>query len=355
MLTAVSFIFVLGILIFIHELGHFLVAKKVGIKVHKFSLGFPPDIFSKKVGDTTYAIGMIPLGGYVKMAGEDPNETATGAEHEFASKSIGQRTAVILAGPFMNYLLAIVLMIGILYFAGRPIFDPERIIVGTVKEGDPAANAGIKPNDFIIAVDGRPVADFDSLRNVLKPIVEKPVEITWVSGTDTVTKPITTIAHPVPQPDGTYDTVGIIGFTQKPIRYEHPSLVQASVDGFITVHVIVRETFKFVKKVVTGQASAKMIGGPLFIAQQSGKEAEKGASSLFFFMVLLSVNLAVLNILPIPILDGGHLMFLAIEKIKGSPLSIKARTIAQQVGLVLLLTLIVFVTYNDIVRVVKGL
>jgi len=355
MTTALAFIFVLGILIFVHELGHFLVAKKVGIKVHKFSLGFPPDIFKKTVGDTTYAIGIIPLGGYVKMAGEDPNETATGAENEFASKTVGQRTAVILAGPFMNYLLAIVLMIAVLYFGGKPIFDEEKVIVGTVQEDGPAGQAGLKQDDIIIAVDGRWVGDFDSLRNIINPIVEKPVQITWVSGADTVTKSITTMAHPIPQPEGNYDTVGIIGFTQKPIRYERPSLVSASVDGFIAVHVIVRETFKFVKKVVTGQASAKMIGGPLFIAQQSGKEAEKGASNLVFFMVLLSVNLAVLNILPIPILDGGHLMFLLIEKIKGSPVSVKARTIAQQVGLVLLLTLIIFVTYNDIMRVIRGL
>lgn len=354
MLTALSFIFVLGILIFIHELGHFLVAKKVGIKVHKFSLGFPPDILSKKVGDTTYAIGIIPLGGFVKMAGEDPNDVASGEAHEFSSKSIGQRTAVILAGPFMNYLLAIVLMIGVLYFGGRPIFDPERIVVGTVQEKGPAAKAGLKPDDIIIAIDDKAVTDFDTLRSLINPRVEEPVKVTWLSANDTISKEILTVAHPVPQPEGDYDTVGVIGFTQKPLRYEHPSLFSATVDGFVAVHVIVKETFSFVKKVVTGKASAKMIGGPLFIAQQSGKEAEKGASNLFFFMVLLSVNLAVLNIMPIPILDGGHLVFLAIEKFKGSPVSVKARTIAQQAGLVLLLMLIIFVTYNDILRVIRG-
>ncbi len=355
MLTALSFIFVLGILVFIHELGHFLVAKKVGIKVHKFSLGFPPNIISKKVGDTTYCIGLIPLGGFVKMAGEDPDEIVTGDASEFASKTIGQRTAVILAGPLMNYLFAIVFMIGVLYFGGQPIFDPDKVIVGTVAVDGPAAKAGLKADDVIIAAEGRPVSNFDSLRNIIMEIVEKPVQIIWVSGTDTIIKPITTMAHAVPQLEGNYDTVGVIGFTQKPLRFEHPSLASAAVDGFVAVHVIVIETFKFVKKVVTGQASAKMIGGPLFIAQQSGKEAEKGASSLIFFMVLLSINLAVLNIMPIPILDGGHLVFLAIEKIKGSPVSVKARTMAQQVGLVLLLTLIVFVTYNDIVRVIRGM
>ncbi|MCH9024460.1 MAG: RIP metalloprotease RseP [candidate division Zixibacteria bacterium] len=355
MLTAVSFIFVLGVLIFIHELGHFVVAKKVGIKVHKFSLGFPPNIFSKKVGDTTYCIGLIPLGGYVKMAGEDPNDESSGADYEFASKTIGQRTAVIFAGPFMNYLLAIFLMIGVLYFGGRPIFDNERIIVGTVQTDAPADKAGLKEDDVIIAFNGQAVSNFDSLRIRINSKIEEQIEISWLSdGTDTTTVSLTTKQQLLPRADGGFDTVGIIGFSPKPIGYEHPSLVSAAVEGFVVTHVIVRETFKFIKQLVTGQASTKMIGGPLFIAQQSGKEASKGAANLFFFMALLSVNLAVLNIMPIPILDGGHLVFLAIEKLKGSPLSIKVRGIAQQVGMVLLFTMIIFVTYNDILRAFKG-
>ena len=353
-MTLLSFLFVLGILVFIHELGHFLVAKKVGIKVHKFSLGFPPQIISKKVGDTTYCIGLIPLGGYVKMAGEDPDETSTGAANEFGSKTLLQRTAVILAGPFMNYLLAIFLMFGVLYFGGTPVFDQDKVLVGTVSEDGPAFEAGLKPDDIIIAIDGQPVHNFDSIRAVISERVAEPVQVTWISASDTVTKTLITKPIPVPQADGVYDTVGIIGFTQKPLRFEHPAIGTAFVEGFVATHVIVIETFKFIKKIVTGQASAKMIGGPLFIAQQSGKEAEKGATSLFFFMAILSINLAVLNVMPIPILDGGHLMFLLIERIKGSPVSIKTRAIAQQAGMVLLLTLIVFVTYNDILRVVRG-
>ena len=355
MLTALSFIFVLGILVFIHELGHFVVAKKVGIRVHKFSLGFPPNIFSKKVGETTYCIGIIPLGGYVKMAGEDPNDESSGADYEFASKTIGQRTAVIFAGPFMNYLLAIFLMIGVLYFGGRPVFDNNRIIVGTVQSDAPADKAGLKEDDIIVAFNGQAVSNFDSLRIRINSKVKEEVEISWLSsGTDTITAAITTKEQLLPRADGGFDTVGIIGFTQKPISYERPSLVSAMAEGFIVTHVIVRETFKFIKQLVTGQASTKMIGGPLFIAQQSGKEASKGAANLFFFMALLSVNLAILNVMPIPILDGGHLVFLAIEKLKGSPLSIKVRGIAQQVGMVLLFSLIIFVTYNDILRAIRG-
>ena len=352
--TVLAFVFVLGILIFIHELGHFLVAKKVGIRVEKFSLGFPPNIFRRKWGETEYCIGLIPLGGFVKMAGENPDEEAKGAPDEFMSKTVGQRAAVIFAGPFMNYVLAIVLLIGLFAFGSQPIFDSDRILVGELQEDAPAMMAGMKAGDEIIAIDGRPVSDFDTLRTLINAKVEAPVRVTWVSGTDTTTKELVTISQIVPTVDGTIDTVGLIGFQQQAIGHERMGFGEAVVGGFVATHRLVYLTFNFVKQALTGEVSAKMIGGPLFIAKQSGVEAKKGIASLFRFMALLSVNLAVLNILPIPVLDGGHLTFLAIEKLKGGPLSLKARAIAQQVGIVVLLTLVVFVTYNDIMRVIRG-
>jgi regulator of sigma E protease len=354
LLTLASFIFVLGILIFIHELGHFLVAKKVGVRVDKFSLGFPPNILAKKVGETTYCIGVIPLGGYVKMAGEHPDEESTGAPDEFMSKSVAQRTAVIFAGPFMNYVLSIVLLIGILYFGGRPLFDKERILVGQVAKESPAAQAGLTEDDQIIAVDAEPMSNFDTLRARINTKIEQPLELTWIHEGDTLTATMITMATTTPTEDGRVDTVGVIGFAQKVIGYEKLDLFESTKRGFVTAHVIVWETVKFIKKYVTGEVSLKMVGGPLFIAQQSGKEARKGATSLFFFMALLSVNLAVLNVLPIPVLDGGHLIFLAIEKVRGTPLTMKVRLTAQQIGFVLLLGLIVLVTYNDILRLFKG-
>lgn len=354
LLTIVSFIFVLGILIFIHELGHFIVAKRVGIKVEKFSLGFPPNIFAKTIGETTYCIGIIPLGGFVKMMGENPDDPSSGAPNEFMSKTIAQRAAVIFAGPFMNYLLAIALLIGIFLFGGKPIFDAERVIVGTVADKDPAQLAGLKQDDRIIAVDGERVHNFDSLRVRINRKVAAPVTVTWLRGNDTLTATMTTRVEEMPRMDGGVDSVGIIGFTQKVIRYDSYGVGESFKRGFITAHVIVWETIKFVKNFVVGRVSPKMIGGPLFIAQQSGKEAEKGASSLFFFMALLSVNLAVLNVLPIPILDGGQLLFLVVEKVRGNPLSVRARAIAQQVGIIFLFGLILLVTYNDIIRIIKG-
>ena len=150
-----SFVFVLGVLIFIHELGHFLIAKRVGIRVDQFSLGFPPHIFKKAWGQTEYCIGIIPLGGYVKMAGEQPDEAATGAPDEFMSKTVGQRAAVIFAGPFMNYVLAILLLIGIAFLVGRPVTDPDRVVVGEMVAEGPAEKAGLLPGDVILAIDGQ--------------------------------------------------------------------------------------------------------------------------------------------------------------------------------------------------------
>ncbi len=364
LMNIASFIFVLGVLVFIHELGHFIVAKRVGIKVERFSLGFPPYIFTKTVGETAYSIGIIPLGGFVKMLGENPDEesaknaatdtTASVSHREFGAKSIGQRALVIIAGPFMNYLLAIALFVGIFLFGGRPVFDHERLVVGTVTENFPAAQAGLQTNDQIIGIDGYPISDFDSLRVRINKKVAAPLQLTWVRGADTMNATLTTHLEEIPALKGGLDSIGIIGFTQKVQGYSYYSFTESVQRGFVTTHMIVWETVKFVKKAISGEVSAKLIGGPLFIAQQSGKEAEKGATNLFFFMALLSVNLAVLNVLPIPILDGGHLVFLAVERLRGRPLSVRSRTLAQQIGIAFFFVMIIFVTYNDILRMVRG-
>ncbi|RKX21520.1 MAG: RIP metalloprotease RseP, partial [Candidatus Zixiibacteriota bacterium] len=298
---------------------------------------------------------LIPLGGYVKMAGENPDETATGAPDEFMSKTKLQRTAVVLAGPMMNYVLAIFLLIGIYLFAGEPYFDNDRVVVGELVEDAPAAAAGMQVGDQIIAINGETVLTFDSVQARINRIVEAPVEITWVRNSDTVTANMVTLSAQQLNMEGGTDTVGQIGFSQQLAGYRHYGVGEAFTKGFVTTHVILYETVRFIKRVVTGDISTKLLGGPVFIARQSGKEARRGAASLFFFMALLSVNLGVLNVLPIPILDGGHLVFLGIEAVRGKPLSMKARLIALQIGMVSLLSLILFVTYNDIVRAFGGL
>ncbi len=363
LMTFVATVFVLGLLIFIHELGHFIMAKRVGIRVEKFSLGFPPNIISKKIGETTYCIGIIPLGGYVKMLGENPDEEGKGETgesgqtqftcDEFMSKSVGQRAAVIFAGPFMNYLLAIALLSGV-YLAGRPVFDTTRIVLDDISKGDPADQAGLKSGDQIVSLDGIPLERYDSLRTLVRAHKANPLQLTWVRGNDTMSATITPKVVAEMNEQGQVDSVGVLGFSQKIQRYESVGFLTSVSQGFIMTHVLVWETAKFLKRLVTGQASIRLVGGPVFIAQQSGREAQKGLRFLFGFIALLSVNLAVLNVLPIPILDGGHLLFLLIEKIRGNPLSVRARAIAQQVGIVFLLGVIVLVTYNDILRAFRG-
>lgn len=356
MITILSFIFVLGVLVFIHELGHFLVARKVGIKVEKFSLGFPPNIFEKKIGETTYCLGIIPLGGYVKMIGENPDDDSTGAPNEFMSKTVGQRAAVIFAGPFMNYILAIFLFFAITLIWGKPVRSDSPIIIGAIGENMPALNAGLEVGDQIIAVDGTPINSFDSLRNIIGSKVEEKIEITWLRGEETFTAELTTLSVEEVKEDGTIETVGRIGFSPKPnIVFDEFGFVESLQFGFTETNDMIVRTIYFLKGLITAEVSSKNLGGPVFIAKLSGDMARRGAFYLFSLMAILSVNLAVLNVLPIPVLDGGHLVFLAIEKIKGSPLSIKARGIAQQAGMLLLFSLIIFVTYNDIVRLFTGI
>jgi regulator of sigma E protease len=296
MTTVLSFIFVLGVLIFFHELGHFLVAKRIGVRVERFSLGFPPHIFSKQWGETTYSIGLIPLGGYVKMAGENPEDEHSGAPNEFTSKPIGQRAAVLIAGPLMNYLLAIVVLIGIYWIVGVAYSDDTRIVIGQVAQDSPASRAGLLPEDQIIKINDQPVNNFDSMRTIVSGIVDAPISLTWVRGADTLSATTTTRSNQVPNEDGSTRLVGEIGVSGKIAGYKRFGLFESIKMGFVETHVIVWETLRFIKRLITFQVSWKMVGGPVEIARLSGEYAERGASSLMFLLAVLSVNLAVLNI-----------------------------------------------------------
>jgi regulator of sigma E protease len=353
MTTLLSTVFVLGVLIFIHELGHFLVAKWSGIRVDRFSLGFPPSIVKRKVGETEYCIGAVPLGGYVKMAGENPDEEATGAPYEFMSKPVRIRTAVVAAGPFMNFVLAWLIMWGIFFFQGVAETDPDHAVIGVVSPDGPAHAAGLMEGDIITAINGTPVSSFADMAVLISNEVEKPIAINWQRNDQEMSATITTIADETYNAQGEKIAVGRIGVGEMG-EYRPLGFVSAAVEGFSETIFFVKMIGKFVWDLVSLKISAKMIGGPVFIAQMAGQRAQLGFSALLVFMAFLSVNLAILNILPIPALDGGHLIFLLIEKLKGSPLTVTQRMIAQQIGLVFLIIVIVMVTYNDIVRFVAG-
>jgi len=353
MTTLVATIFVLGILIFFHELGHFLIAKKSGIRVERFSLGFPPKMIGKKIGDTEYCISWIPLGGYVKMAGEDPDETKIqGRPWEFMSKPVGIRALVVAAGPVMNLILAVFIFWGIIFFKGMQEIHEESTQVGLVASGKPADQAGIKPGDEIISINGVEVTSFLEMAQIIYQQVEKPIEVKWLRDGKEYTAQITTFKDKVLNEEGEITEVGKIGigpsYTTIKVGFFKSFLEAVGTTIFILV-----ESVKFIVGLITGTASVKLLGGPLFIAQTAGQTAKSGFVNLLGFMALLSVNLSLINLLPIPVLDGGHLLFLSIEKIKGSPFSLKQRATMQQIGLAFLILLIIFVTYNDFLRAIR--
>jgi regulator of sigma E protease len=349
--TILSAILVLGILVFVHELGHFLVAKSVGIRVLRFSLGFPPKLISFRKGETEYCISVIPLGGYVKMAGEDPDESENvGAPYEFMSKTPLQRSAVILAGPVMNYITAIVLFAAIFAIQGYQVFHDDKMVVGTVAEDSPAESAGLAVDDVILSIDGEPITDFFRMAEIVSARAEEDMSVEYQRGNTIDTVSLITTVDTVRNQRGEDVVVGRIGLAQK-VWWEKPGFLGSVELAFRRTWEITVLLVGFLWKFITLQVSLKEIGGPLFIAQVSGEVAKLGFAALFSFVAMLSINLAIINILPIPVLDGGHLVFLAIEVVRRKPLTMKQRVAVQQVGLAFLLMLIVVVTYNDIARI----
>ncbi len=353
MTTLLATVFVLGILIFFHELGHFLVAKKSGIRVERFSLGFPPKLIGKKIGDTEYCISWVPLGGYVKMAGEDPDQKEIkGEPWEFMSKPVGTRALVVFAGPAMNFLLAILIFWGIIFFAGKQEIHEDTNQIGLVAAGGPADEAGIKPDDRIISINGIEVATFKEMAEIIYQQVEKPVEVKWIRDGEQHTATITTFKDRILDETGEVKYVGKIGIGPSYTTVK-VGFFRSLLEGISTAVFILVETIKFIIGLITGAASIKLVGGPVFIAQVAGQTARAGFVSLLSFTALLSINLSLINVLPIPVLDGGHLLFLGIEKMRGRPLSLKQRAAMQQIGFAFLILLIIFITYNDFLRLIK--
>jgi regulator of sigma E protease len=343
------FLLVIGPLIFIHELGHFLVAKWRGVRVERFSLGFPPRLFGFKRGDTDYCVSAVPLGGYVKMAGENPEENVEGAPDEYTSKSPGARALIIIAGPAMNYLLAFALYVGVIFVGGDLKIVDSGLQVGEMTPEWPAQAAGLLTGDWILAIDGEPVADFEALKAYIGPRGGEPITLTVLRGADTVILGLTPRAAEDPQSGVTEGKIGIYPMTAFESVGLWPALKAGAEATWQNTVMVGNFFFRF----VSGRESPRNIGGPLFIASIAGQVAEQGWRYFIGFMAILSINLAILNVLPIPALDGGQLLFLLIERIKGKPLSLKQRIAVQQVGLAFLFVLIIFVTINDIVRVLS--
>ena len=436
--TVLSAIFVLGLLVFIHELGHFLAARRMGIRVERFSLGFGPRMIGKTIGDTEYRISWIPLGGYVQMAGEQPD--ADGGEHggepwEFQSKSVGARAFVIAAGPGMNFVLAFIIFwlfyatMGVKLVdtttvgrvgsaspyaaAGLQVGDEileidqapvdtwedvrERLASGTaasldlkvrrdgqeralevrygggaaerlagldyfrasavssVTSDSPAEKAGLRPGDVITSVNGAPVTQWYEMVDLIRVRPGMETTVSWTRNGQyhqAIVIPVT--AQDLDRETGDVIDIGQIGITQQDHIKRSPAGLVSSAELAGTQTVNVTYTILgVVKKLVLGEVSTDSMGGPIAIARMAGDSARQGASSLFIFMAFLSINLAILNLLPIPALDGGQLLILGVEKVLRRPLSLRYRLIWQQTGVALVLVLMVFVVFNDITRIFR--
>jgi len=346
----ISIIVLLGVLIFFHELGHFIVARFFGVGVEKFSLGFGPRIIGKKVGITDYRVSAIPLGGYVKMVGEEPDaEIEPDQIHlSFTHKPVFQRLLIVAAGPFFNVLLAVLILFIVLLHSGAYFMEP---VVGEVQADSPAEIAGLRPGDRILAINGSGVESWEEMAQMIggSQGAEIDLEISREG------QPLSIHLSPRLQSDQNLfgeDTqrymIGIISSRQ--ISAKDLSILQASVLSVQKTYQIAELTFVSVVKMVQGKLSVKTLGGPIMIAQLAGQQAKEGLIEFLSLMAVISVNLAILNILPIPVLDGGHILFFTIELLIRRPVSIRVREVAQQAGLFVLLMLMILVFYNDITR-----
>ncbi len=348
-ISIVSMIILLGVLIFAHEFGHFIVAKKSGVGVLKFSLGFGPKIFGKKIGETEYVLSAFPLGGYVKLLGESEVEGLSEEEQQrsFSKQPVLKRIMIVAAGPAFNFLLAIVIFT-IVYMAGIPILTSE---IGTVQENSAAYEAGLMQGDVITAIDGERISQWNRLAETISTSAGRTLNLSFNRNgvvQDLTVKPKLQKSKNIFGEEVDSYKLGISPAPKTVIERLNP--LEAAWTSLKQTWMISKLTVVSLVKIMEGVVSPKTLGGPILIAQMAGTQAREGIIPFILFMALLSINLAVLNLLPVPILDGGHLLFYIIEIVKGSEVSVKWREIANQVGFVLLIILMIFVFMMDIDR-----
>lgn len=348
--TVLATVVVLGVLIFVHEFGHFLVAKLLGVRVEVFSLGFPPKLFSRKVGETEYRLSVVPLGGYVKLLGENPNDEVPPEliPRSFLHRPLWQRTAIVLAGPAFNFFFAVLALFAVFSLSGLPYLTTE---VGRVLSGSPAERAQLKKGDVILTVDGVPVKRWDDLAHQIRQRGGKSVVLTLKRQDKPLEVRLTPEKREATNIFGQKVEAYQIGVASaERVAVETLGPLQALGEGCRYSLNIAALTLQSIYKLVLRELPMETLGGPIMIAQVAGRQAEMGFAYLIQFMAVLSVNLTLLNLLPVPILDGGHLMFFLLEAVRGKPLALKHRELAQAVGMMLILTLMLLVFYHDLMR-----
>jgi regulator of sigma E protease len=348
-ISIISVIILLGVLIFFHEFGHYLAARMSGVGVTKFSLGFGPKIIGKKIGMTEYVLSLIPLGGYVKLVGESETEKLSPEEEKisFSKQPVLKRIFIVFAGPLFNFLLAIIIFSAV-YLYGVPALSS---VVGDVQRESAAYEAGIKKGDKILSINGKNIEYWDDIRQVIaqsqgqqvKIIIERDEQKNELFIQPKLSKTQNILGEEV--------EAYLIGISPSDnFTIEKRNVWGATIIGLQKTWQFSKLTVVVIVKMIKGQVSPKNLGGPIFIAQAAGTVAKEGVIPFLFLMALLSVNLAIINLFPIPILDGGHIMFYLIELVRGKPMSLKWQGIFQQIGFIFLILLMIFVVMIDIDR-----
>jgi len=361
---AVPFLFVLTIVVFFHELGHFLVARWAGVKVLTFSLGFGPELagFNDRHG-TRWKISAIPLGGYVKFLGDESEASTPSAETlanmteeeragSFHHKKVGPRSAIVAAGPIANFILAIVIFTCLFTFFGKPSTTAR---VDKVEVGSAAAAAGFQVGDIVIAIDGAKIDSFNDMQRIVGTNAGDKMTFTVKRGQDTVTLTGTPQLREVKDGFGNVQRLGVLGITHQnapgDVNTERVDPATAFWLGIKETWFVIDRTLSYIGGIFTGREAADQIGGPLRIAQISGQVATLGLIPLIQLAAVLSISIGLLNLFPVPLLDGGHLLFYAVEAVRGRPLSERAQEVGFRIGLALVLMLMVFATYHDILHI----
>ena len=348
MLSLVSFIIVLSILVVVHEFGHFIVAKRMGVRVEKFSIGFGPEIFGVTKGETRYAVSIIPLGGFVKLAGETNAEGVKGEKWEYVSRTVCERMKIIFAGPLLNYILAF-LIFSLVFMAGNPTLTAK---VGKIMPGYPAELSGLKAGDRILDINGEKVYYWEDVTKIVHASSVKEMKLLIERGGETVHLLITPKSQGIKTIFGSKKNISIIGIApSEEVVYVKYGFFKSIYMGAEKLWSLTYITCRALWASVTGAIPVKESRtGPIGIFYITGQAAKLGIVYLLQLMGVLSASLAIFNLLPVPVLDGGHILFLLIEKIRRKPVSIKVQENVTQVGMSLLILLMLFVFYNDFMR-----
>ena len=359
----VPFLFVLTVVVFFHELGHFLVARWCGIRVLTFSLGFGPEIigFNDRYG-TRWKISAVPLGGYVKFFGDDnaasaPDRAAAAEMSEsekkdsFVYQPVPSRAAVVAAGPIANFVLAVLIFAGIFMIVGKQTATAR---VDAVQAGSAAAAAGFKPGDLVVSIDAEKIDSFSDMQRIVSVSSGEPLKIVVERNGQPVTLTATPQLKELKDNFGNMHRLGVLGISRSmaagDIKTQKFGPLMAVVMGAKETWSVVERTLSYISGVFSGRESADELGGPIRIAQVSGQVASAGFVALMRLTAVLSVSIGLLNLFPIPLLDGGHLLFYGIEAARGRPLSERAQEVGFRIGLAIVVMLMIFATFNDILH-----